>query len=229
MIRIKMLLLAMSLLMGTMSMTAQETEQIKKQIASIKKSSQYLYGEAVAATEEESKSLAEELLYNEINSWAAKQMKLQNKTIAIRNQKELQTMLSLPRGNMFRSFVYVKKSDVISVPTDVAVVPATASNAPAAATVAPTYPEVVTTIASYTDYHQVAEKIMELKNAGKIGHYARYANLERPEIYYLVIYNQQGQVVTVLTPGENRTNVKTGQPDKVTNYSGCGAIGFTVK
>ena len=227
MIRIKMLLLAMSLLVGTMSMTAQETEQIKKQIASVKKSSQYLYGEAVAATEEESKSLAEELLYNEINSWAAKQRKLQNKTIAIRNQKELQTMLSLPRGNMFRSFVYVKKSDVISVPDDVAVVPATATNAPAAPAAA--YPEVVMTIASYTDYHQMAEKIKELKNAGKIGHYARYANLERPEIYYLVIYNQQGQVMTVLTPGENRTNVKTGQPDKVTNYSGCGAIGFTVK
>lgn len=228
MIRIKMLLLAMSLLMGTMSMTAQETEQIKKQIASVKKSSQYLYGEAVAATEEESKSLAEELLYNEINSWAAKQRKLQNKTIAVRNQKELQTMLSLPRGNMFRSFVYVKKSDVISVPDAVAVVPATASSAPAS-TVEPVYPEVVTTIASYTDYHQMAEKIKELKNAGKIGHYARYANLERPELYYLVIYNQQGQVVTVLTPGENRTNVKTGQADKVTNYSGCGAIGFTVK
>ena len=75
----------------------------------------------------------------------------------------------------------------------------------------------------------MADKIKELKAEGKIGHYARYASLEKPEIYYLAIYNTEGKVVAVLTPGGNRINVKTNQPDKVTNYSGCGAIGFTVK
>jgi hypothetical protein len=89
-------------------------------------------------------------------------------------------------------------------------------------------PEPVRAVAACTRYQQMAEKIKELKAAGKIGHYARYGNLERPEIYYLVIYNQQGGVETVLTPGADRINVRTGQPDKVTNYHGCGAIGFTI-
>jgi hypothetical protein len=68
-----------------------------------------------------------------------------------------------------------------------------------------------------------------LKAAGRIGHYARYGNLERPESYYLVIYDQQGRVLTVLAPGKERINVKTGKNDSLTNYSGCGAIGFVAK
>ena len=91
------------------------------------------------------------------------------------------------------------------------------------------YPEVVNELAAYTDYYNMADKIKEFKEAGKISYYARYASLEKPEIYYLAIYNTSGKVVAILSPGENRTNVITGQPDKVTNYSGCGAIGFNLK
>ena len=49
------------------------------------------------------------------------------------------------------------------------------------------------------------------------------------EINYLAIYNKAGKVVAVLTPGDSRINVKTQEADKISNYSGCGAIGFTVK
>lgn len=227
MMRTKSLLIIVGLLLGCLSLTAQDTDQMKKQIASVKKSSQYLYGEAVAPTSQEAKDMAEELLYAEINKWADTQKKMHGKTIVVSNKKELQTTLSLPRGNMFRCFIYVKKGDIIST-DNASILPGTPAQGAAQSTVTPIYPATVMTIASYSDYHQMAEKIKELKAAGKIGHYARYANLERPEIYYLAIYNQQGQVLTVLTPGAERMNVKTGQPDKVTNYSGCGAIGFTV-
>ena len=43
--------------------TSSNVEEKKKEINSIKKNSQYIYAEATAATEQEAKDLAEELLY----------------------------------------------------------------------------------------------------------------------------------------------------------------------
>lgn len=209
---------------------AQGNESIRKQINSIKKNNAYLYGEATAETEEDAKSIAEDILYQEINEWIAKKKKLQGSSnIFVNNKKEFQTFYSLPRGNMFRSFVYVKKSDIVSGDGYVELIPTPAPKEEVGnSKVEEIYPEVVNMIASYSDYYNMADKIKELKAAGKIGHYARYASLEKPEIYYLAIYNSEGKVVAVLTPGTNRINVITGEPDKTTNYSGCGAIGFTV-
>lgn len=217
---------------------AQDFAKTKEQINRIKKSSQYIYGEATADSEDEAKSIAEDILYQEINSWVSTKKKLKNSSnIIVNNRKELQTAYALPRGNMFRYFVYVKKSDLIpaenvevlgnineqsaesmSSTVETISTPAVVNN----------YPEIVNVIASYTDYYKMADKIKEYKKEGKISHYARYASLEKPEIYYLAIYNPQGKVVAILTPGTERMNVITGQPDKTTNYSGCGAIGFIV-
>jgi len=221
------------LLIFGVSAQAQDDTKVKKQINSVKKSSLYLYGEATAESEEEAKGLAEDILYQEINQWVASKKSLKNSpNIVVNNKKELQTALTLPRGNMYRYFIYVKKADLM--PSDNAEI--IENYTPKSSTVEhikqPTkpnkYPDVVNMIASYTDYYNMADKVKELKSEGKIGHYGRYASLEKPEIYYLAIYNTEGKVVAVLSPGENRINVNTGQPDKVTNYSGCGAIGFTV-
>jgi hypothetical protein len=92
--------------------------------------------------------------------------------------------------------------------------------------VEPFVQECVNTIASYTEYKPMAEKVMQFRELGKITRYGRYTSLDNPELYYLAIYNTAGQVVAVLTPGPTRYNVKSGEVDKVTNYSGCGAIGF---
>lgn len=223
---IRSLLLAV-LLMSFAWCNAQSEEDIRKQINNIKKSSSYIYGEATADTEAEARGIAEEILYQEINSWAAKKKKLQGGNFVVNNKKELMTYYSLKRGCMMRSFVYVKKSDIVSQPAQAhqGEMPASAASP---SLPAPVFPQAVKTIASYTDYAPMAAKIVEMKKTGEIRSYARYASLEKPELYYLVVYNPQGKVVAVLSPGQNRINVQTGQSDKVTNYSGCGAIGFTV-
>ena len=229
----KTIIMSCLLLFGICAHAQDNDVKVKKQINSIKKNSQYLYGEATAESEVEAKDLAEDILYQEINQWAAQKKRLKNSPhIVVSNKKELQTALSLPRGNMHRYFVYVKKSDLMPG-ENVEVID---NSIPEVSTVEhitqpsteQEYPEAVKIIASYTDYYNMADKIKDLKTEGKIRHYARYASLEKPEIYYLAIYNTEGRVVALLTPGTNRTNVKTGQPDKVTNYSGCGAIGFSV-
>ena len=231
MISIKTIFITACACMLSATVLAQNTDEVKQQIAKVKKSSQYIYADAVAATAEDAAGLAEELLYDEIKKWGASMKKLQGKSIIVGDTKKYHSSLSLPRGNMFRTFIYVKKSDLTAVDNaSVSISPQESEvKSQEPSSVQSVWPDVVTTIASYTEYAPMAAKIKELKIAGKIGHYARYGNLERPEIYYLVIYDQQGNVLTVLSPGKERTNVKTGKVDTLTNYSGCGAIGLTVK
>lgn len=241
------------LLLPALTISAQtnsNVEEKKKEINSIKKNSQYIYAEATAATEQEAKDLAEELLYQEINEWVATQKKLrQSNELLISDRKELWSNVSLPRGNMFRSFIYVKKSNIQSADNtevmananpmtpeqDLAASKAAKGKKQEAkaekleSTAEMVYPAVVMEIAACTEYTDMANKIKQYQQEGKIGSYARYAQLNKPEINYLAIYNKAGKVVAVLTPGESRINVKTQEADKISNYSGCGAIGFTVK
>lgn len=212
--------------------TADGNDETKKKINSIKKDSQYLYAEATASTEDEAHDIAEEILYDEINEWAATKKKLQNSaSLAVNNKQSLWTTISLPRGNMFRSFIYVKKSDILPVENsevigNANVVPDKAETMES--TVEEIWPEAVTTLAGCTEYTDLAAKIKQMKAEGKLESYARYAQLDNPDACYLAIYNKEGKVLAILSPGSDRRNVATGRPDGVKNYSGCGAIGFMV-
>lgn len=208
---------------------AQSNEEAKKKINSIKKNSLYIYAEATAATPEEAGSKAEEKLYDEINQWVATKKKLRNSTnIVVNNRTELWTSVTMPRGNMHRSFIYVKKSDII--PADnVEVLVNSSVSEPLTSSVEMVLPEAVQAIADCSEYDEMASKVKQLKAQGKIIEYNRYAQLQEPEQYYLAIYNPKGEVLAVLSPGEERRNVKTNQIESVANYSGCGAIGFRIK
>lgn len=210
---------------------AQTTDEMKKQIASVKKSSLYLYGEATAETEQDAKDLAEEILYDEINKWAETQKKLRGAAnFVLIDKKELHNTMSLPRGNMFRSFIFVKKSD-IQKGDNAAII---ANETPTTSTVEPVSGSTASTgvnalaqeLAAYTRYTDLAAKVMEYNKAGKIKAYNYYAKLDNPALYYLALFNGNGEVQAVLTPGKPRKNVKTGQEDTTNNYPGCGAIGF---
>ncbi len=221
----KLLGLMVLVLTLSFSATAQNADQIKKQINSIKKSSQYLYAEATCATAEDARVLAEEMLETEVNKYVASKKNMRGKAIVLADRKDLLTMLSLPRGNMFRAFTYISKADIIPAGNAKVI----EGNPEAGlSTVQLVWPEAVTTLAAYTDYYKMADKLKELKGAGKVATYDRYQKLTKPENYYLVIYNRQGQVVAILSPGTQRTNVKTGKPDDLKNFNGndCGAIGF---
>ena len=216
---------------------AQNSEEAKKTINSIKKNSQYIYAEATAATQQDAKDLAEEILYEEINSYVASKKKMRiNPKIVINNRKELVSSLALPRGNMFRSFIYVKKSDVLAVENSEMIgnktsngETAAATTTPVVSTVTPVYADEVKQVMACSTFDEVKNLMTKLKSEGKIRHFGGYASLEDPDPYYLAIYNRQYQIVAVLTPGPNRTNTKTGEEDQVTNYKGCGAVGFVLK
>ena len=121
----------------------------------------------------------------------------------------------------------MKKDDII--PAENAIVIANESQPAVEEKLQSVLPEAVSLLAGITDYYAMTEKIKQLKSEGKIEEYGRYASLDDPNEYYLIIYNQQAKVVGILTPGLNRRNVKTNQPDGVANYRGCGAIGIKIE
>ena len=100
---------------------SQSVEEQKRKINTIKKSSSYIYAEATLDNEQDALDLAQELLYQRINEYIATKKKFKDaKEAVVINQNYASEQIKLPRGNMFRAFMYVKKSDVI--PTENAVV-----------------------------------------------------------------------------------------------------------
>jgi hypothetical protein len=43
------------------------------------------------------------------------------------------------------------------------------------------------------------------------------------------VFSKEGKICAVLSQGPERINLKTKQPDQVTNYKGNGAIGVKIK
>jgi len=237
--KLRTLLICLLACLPLAMLKADNNDDIKKKLNSIKKNSLYIYGEATAATEEEAHALAEEILYDEINSWAAKKKKFQKSAdFAVNNIKSLCNTLSLPRGNMIRSFIYVKKSDIIPVNnleiisnTKAEVVEESKVERISSSSVAATpmrVPSCIQELLRYTNYFEMADKLKEMKATGQVKSHARYAQLDNPEVCYLVVYSKAGKVVAILTPGSERRNVATGKVDAVSNYSGHGALGIEV-
>lgn len=216
--------LFISLLCFSMGMMADDTENAKKQINSIKKDSRYIYADITAATAEDAENLAEEALYDYINEWVANQNKTGKQVDATSLHKSHWEIIALPRGNMFRAFMYVMKSNVTPDGKNESDHIASTSNSSTT-----DIPELVMEIASCTEYADLATKITTLKETGEISNYGRYASLDRPQDYYLAIYNREGKIVAVLSSGNHRINIQTKQPDSEKNYKGCGAIGFKLK
>lgn len=217
-------LLFIPLLLFCIGIQADDVESLKQQINSIKKYSQFIYADVTAASAEDAKELAEETLYANINEWVANQKKM-GKNVEADAHKEKWATIEMPRGNMFRSFMYVQKFELLNEGGTESLTELPERTVSATPSVT-TFPAVVMEVASCTEYADLAAKITDLKKTGKISEYGRYASLDNPKDYYLAIYDREGKIVAVLSVGDNRVNVRTKQPDSEKNYKGCGAIGF---
>ena len=299
--RIKTFALAFPLFFTSLCAVGLEVTDVKSQINQIKKNtSDYIYAEITATTEPDAKMLAEDLLYEEINKWAATQQNLQaSQKFLVNNKTSCITTLSTTRGNMFRCFMYIRKSDIQNannadlventslksdrdVQTSTTVQTSTAAQsdstsqtsaaAQADSTSQPTttsvpiqseaaaqsvveepsikeekvvtqsrtqdvtetgsrslYPQVVKTLATLRTYSDMIAKAQAYKTLGEIVELVTNKFPESIEQYYLVIYDQQGRVQALLTPGMQRVNVCTGNDDSEKNYHGCKAFAFKVK
>ena len=203
-----------------------QTDEVKKEINKIKKSTRYIYAESTAPTETDARKYAEEKLYDAVNEWVEnKKRKSEAPSLIINNKKELWTTLSMPRGsNMYRAFVYVKKSDV--VPTENAVVIENKAAPVVSKKVDLEIPDAIKTLAQCTGFDVLAKQALKMQKEGEIKVCARYDKLPNRDASYLVIFDDEGTIRAILTPGLERCNIRTGEKEPLTKYRGCGVIGI---
>ena len=222
----------------------------KSMINKVKKSDKYIYAEATLPSLDAAYALSEELLYNNINEWILENKKMNNASnIILRNTSDEWVKIDLPRGNMYRAFVYVAKSDIIPADNVVILektevdmdetVDISLDNVPdeiipvnEVETVAdPLSDELQKELLSLKTLDDVGTCLVKLKREGKIVDYNKYAVVKNEvENYYMIVYNQEGKIEAVLGMGkEERINLRTKKMDSQANYKGCGAICFKVK
>ena len=214
---------------------AQQLDDKKNEIVRIKKSSFYLYAETTMADKEEAMETALQSLQSEVQNWVAEKKKRKElaSDLIITNIEQFSEALELPRGNMYRAFVYVKKSDVLvsnntlvtNMPSKVEESDGLNSSYVMIPSTKVEQPEHIQRLLALKKYDEVKPFLDAMKSEGKVLEYARYAKLSQPEDYILIIYNQQAEVEAVLSDGEERINLRTNLPDGVANYRGRGAIG----
>lgn len=233
------IILLLAILVGTTAFS-QNVDDQKKIIASIKKSNSYIYAEVTTTDQQQAIDLATDILHKNINEWAAKEKKFAGsaKIITVNTNYDVE-QITMPRANMFRAFMYIKKSDIIpannvevrDTPTEV-----TASNStkPKAVTTTPisksTRDAVVSDLLVIKNTGQLSAKLKELKTNGKVSEYDNLRGLKDKNMaeYIMVVFNKEGNVEAVLSEGESRTNLSTGSLDQLSNYKGRGAIGVKV-
>lgn len=71
----RLLTLLLTALVGVAAFS-QSVEEQKKKIASIKKSSNYIYAEVTTTSQQQAIDLATDMLHNNVNEWAAKKKNL---------------------------------------------------------------------------------------------------------------------------------------------------------
>jgi hypothetical protein len=202
---------------------AQSNDELKQKIYSIKRDQGYFYADVTSESRQQAQSDAEAYLFDQINNQASRQQK---KPADGQTIKGKMGHVAMPRGNMYRAFVYVKKSDAI--PGSVAA-PAAVSTQQPAAPANSHHAIVVQRLLKLTKGTELQDCLIELKQQGHIESYNTYRNIGDPSKYILVVYNREGNIEALLSEGPNRTNLRTGKSDDVSNYSGRGAMGVKVK
>lgn len=228
------LTLAVALFSCTSIFAQSTVDEKKKEINAIKKNSDYIYAEATMADQQAAIDLAKEILYQNVNEWVAKQKKFAgaSNVITVNTNYSVEDM-TLPRGNWFRAFMYVKKSDIIPA-GNVAVMkvvqkePEAAEAAPAAKAESPE-DIIKSQLLECQNTGQMSTLLKNLKAEGKIADFQKLNTITSPEEYVIAIFSKEGVIRAILSEGAERTNLKTGQPDQISNYKGNGAIGIKIK
>ena len=86
--------------------------QNTKKMNSIKRSTLYLYAEATMASPEEAYETAKELLLIQVKDYYGSKKSFKDKDILVKNINQMNDSLQFRRGDMYKVFLYVKKTDI---------------------------------------------------------------------------------------------------------------------
>lgn len=207
-------------------------------INAVKKSPDFLYGEATMNTAEEAAEVARDLLRDEIIRWTTEDLKKPMDSIQAQQISEKADTMMTQRADMMRVFAFIDKKELDASAT----IPATDSTllndstrqlilkrfAPKRKNIVK-HGDVITKMMRARNFFELKDVMEPLKQKGDITGYGKYATATDPAICYLIVYDPAGNLVAWLGKGDDvRKNLKTGKNDTIKNYRGCGAIWFTI-
>lgn len=200
----------------------------------------YLYAESTSQTWEEALDNAKYLLGVEIETWIKSLGTKPADGYIAQAQNHIYNLKSM-RGDRYRAFVYVKKTDVVPVAnaSQLVVVPINEEHkttisevSSSKQSVTPVYQpsEFEEEMMSIADANNIGLFIKRLKSEGKISNYGKYKDMPANIDCYLFVYNRDMAIPAYLhKQGNKYINLKTGKVDQMSNYSGCGAWWFQLK
>lgn len=227
---------------------AQTAAEVNKSINKVKRDTMYIYAESTTKDLSEAYSNARAILEMQVGEWVQKQHPSEGIELCIVKAKEHIMQLDTRRGELYRAFVYVKKSDIMPVAdkSEVTVFEVAPIVESSQAEVAPAIivteeaPKQEKAIIELTpeekqmkqvkSFYEVEPYINGLKRKGKLQGYGKYATMPKGKDCHLFVYDKQGNISALIRKsGSVQYNLNTLKEDNVQNYKNCGAIWFQLK
>jgi hypothetical protein len=242
--------LLLSLLYIIFHLSFSYAQSVAQNINKVKRDTMYIYAESTTKDLNEAYSNARAILEMQVGEWVRKQHPSEGIELCIVKAKEHFMQLDTRRGELYRAFVYVRKSDIMPIAdksevTVIEVAPVTKPKqveAKPAIIVTEDAPRVeekqqVLELTSeekqmkqIRSFYDVEPYINGLKSKGKLNAYGKYATMPKNEDCHLFVYDKQGNISALLRKsGAMQYNLNTLKEDNVKNYKNCGAIWFQLK
>lgn len=231
----------------TQQLFAQEKD-VKSQINDIKLNEAYVYGEGTDIDKSIAYNIALQEIINTINEL---RLSSNRKPIASKNITALLSQYSYSRGKSKLVFVYIPISRVMDMETkdnpkfnlktnknttetkskETQEIPPTQSLNIISSTFdrQTSEQDILAYILAPTQTTDLIKCLERFLSEGKISKIQNARSFEEiPSEAYAVTYNHEHAVIAIFSPENNgeRTNYKTQQKDKITNYRGCGFFWF---
>ena len=235
---------------GHLSSNAQSAEDVSKNINKMKRDTMYIYAEATMKDLNEAYNGARAILEMKVGDWVRNQHPGEGVELCIVKAKEHFEQLETRRGDFYRAFVYVRKSDILPVVdksevTVLEVAPLSRPNKPIAQPAiiveeeAPAQTKKVPTLELTPEekqmkliksFYDVEPYIKGLESKGALKKYGKYATMPVDADCHLFVYDKKGNISALLRKsGNTQHNLNTLKEDNVKNYKNCGAIWFQLK
>lgn len=225
-----------------------QTSDVTKTINKVKRDTNYLYAEATTKDVAEALLAAKSILEVKVGDWARSTHPNEGVELCIAKAKEHCFEVQTRRGDYYRAFVYVKKSDMLPVsdkqqvlvfqvdPTDEKIPSQSQEDVlsendqlvetPQAIVLTPIEQKMLT----INSFYDVEPFVKRLKAEGRLEAYGKYATRPVDSDCHMFIYSKEGVVKAVLRQSSGTiVNLATQKEDGINNYKGCGAIWIKIK
>lgn len=238
------------IVVGHLSANAQSAEDVSKSINKMKRDTMYIYAEATMKDLNEAYNGARAILEMKVGDWVRNQHPGEGVELCIVKAKEHFEQMETRRGDFYRAFVYIRKSDILPVVdksevTVLEVAPLSRPNKPIAQPAiivkeeVPFQTEKVPTLELTPEekrmklvrsFNDVEPYIKGLEGKGVLKKYGKYATMPADADCHLFVYDKKGNISALLRKsGNTQHNLNTLKEDNVKNYKNCGAIWFQLK